>query len=84
MDDDTSLLSRPQRRLLRRIFNGRTVPLMVDDRPFLTFKEANRYLQSLDPEARDAAYAALKGKALDAQEANEGAERAEPSPPAES
>ena len=64
MDDDTPLLSRPQRRLLRRIFNGRTVPLEVDGRPFLTFKEASRHLQALDVEARDAAYATFKALAL--------------------
>lgn len=56
-------LSRPQRRLLRRIYNGRTVPIIADGRPFLTYKEASRYLQSLTPEARDAAYAEMKGKA---------------------
>lgn len=56
-------LSRPQRRLLRRIYNGRTVPIVVDGRPFLTFREASRYLLTLAPEARDAAYLAMRGQA---------------------
>jgi len=62
-DEDSESLSRPQRRLLRRIYNGRTVPIIADGRAFLTFKEANRYLQSLAPEAREAAYAEMAGKA---------------------
>lgn len=53
-------LGRPQRRLLRRIFNGRTVPLVADGRPFLTYKEASRYLLSLPTEAREQAYAQLR------------------------
>jgi hypothetical protein len=56
-------LTRPQRRLLRRIYNGRTVPIVVDGRPFLTFREASRYLLTLTPEARDAAYLAMRGQA---------------------
>ena len=56
-------LTRPQRRLLRRIYNGRTVPIVVDGRPFLTFREASRYLLTLAPEARDAAYLAMRGQA---------------------
>ena len=63
-DNEDDLLTRPQRRLLRRIFNGRTVPLVADGREFLTFKDASRYLQSLSPEARDAAYSQLKANAL--------------------
>jgi hypothetical protein len=62
---ESSDLTRPQRRLLRRIFNGRTVPLLADGQSFLTFKEASRYLEGLGPEARDAAYAALKAQATD-------------------
>ncbi|HQS96742.1 MAG: hypothetical protein B7Y31_08080 [Novosphingobium sp. 16-62-11] len=58
--EDDHVLSRPQRRLLRRIYNGRTVPIMVDGAAFLTFRQASQYLQSLSPEARDAAYAAMK------------------------
>jgi len=60
---ESNALTRPQRRLLRRIFNGRVVPIMADGRPFLTFKEASRYLEGLDPEAREATYAAMKAQA---------------------
>jgi hypothetical protein len=56
-------LGRAQRRLLRRIFNGRTVPIIVDGRPFLTYKEASRYLLSLLPDAREGAYAEMKNRA---------------------
>ena len=62
-DDKDLALTRTQRRLLRRIYNGRTVPIMVDDRPFLTYKEASRYLQSLAPDAREAAYAQMRDQA---------------------
>jgi hypothetical protein len=58
--EDDQGLSRPQRRLLRRIYNGRTVPITVDGMAFLTFRQANQYLQSLAPDARDAAYAVMK------------------------
>lgn len=61
---ESSALTRPQRLLLRRIFNGRVVPLVADGQSFLTFKEASRYLEGLSPVARDAAYAALKAQAL--------------------
>jgi hypothetical protein len=59
-EKDNQALGRQQRRLLRRIYNGRTVPIIVDGRPFLTFKEASEYLQSLAPEARDAVYVEMK------------------------
>jgi hypothetical protein len=59
-DEDNQSLSRPQRRLLCRIYNGRTEPIMADGRPFLTYKAARQYLLSLSPEARDAAYLAMK------------------------
>lgn len=59
-EDESDALTRPQRRHLRRIFNGRTVPIIADGRSFLTYKEVSRHLQSLSPEARDAAYAELK------------------------
>ena len=61
-EDDQSL-SRSQRRSLRRIYNGRSVPIIVDGRSFLTFQDANRFLQTLAPQARDAAYAEMKEKA---------------------
>lgn len=57
-------LDRPQRRLLRRIYNGRTVPIVVDDRPFLTYKEASGYLLSLPDDAREQAYQAMKSGAI--------------------
>ncbi|MFT3966774.1 MAG: hypothetical protein QM690_12930 [Sphingobium sp.] len=60
-DDEDPSLDRPQRRLLRRLFNGRTVPVVADGKPFLTYREAARYLLSLPPEAREAAYAQMKG-----------------------
>ncbi len=62
-DEDSERLSRPQKRLLRRIFNGRTVPIIADGRSFLTFKATSQYLQSLTPAARDAAYAEIKENA---------------------
>lgn len=63
MSEDNLALGRTERRLLRRIYNGRTVPIMADGRPFLTYREAARYLLTLTPEARDAAYAAMKEQA---------------------
>jgi hypothetical protein len=60
--EDDQALSRPQRRLLRRIYNGRSVPILVDGKAFLTYKEASQYLQSLALEARDAAYAEMKAQ----------------------
>lgn len=56
-------LGRAERRLLRRIFNGRTVPIVADGRPFLTYKDASRYLLSLAPEARGPALAQMKSGA---------------------
>lgn len=61
-EDDTSL-TRAQRRLLRRIFNGRSNPIVIDGTPFLTYKEASRYLLSLEPGVRAAAYEAMKQQA---------------------
>lgn len=63
MTEEGQSLARAQRRLLRRIYNGRTVPIMADGRPFLTYKEASRYLEALGPDARDAAYAEMKAQA---------------------
>jgi len=62
-EEDDQLLSRSQRRSLRRIYNGRSVPIIADGRDFLTFKDARDYLQSLAPEARDAAYAEMRERA---------------------
>jgi len=61
-DEDSQSLSRPQRRLLRRVYNGRTAPIIADGKPFLTYKAARQYLQSLSPEARDAAYLDMKNQ----------------------
>ncbi|TYC92506.1 hypothetical protein [Novosphingobium sp. BW1] len=57
--NDTTLV-RAQRRLLARLFNARTTPICVDGHEFLTFQEAKRYLLALEPEAREAAYQAMK------------------------
>ena len=61
--DRDQLLDRAKRRLLRRIYNGRSVPIVVDDRPFLTYKDAIRYLLSLTPDARDKAYVEMRNSA---------------------
>ena len=58
-------LSRPQKRLLKRLYNARTVPVVADDRPFLSYREAARYLLSLDEEARESAYAQMKAHVRD-------------------
>lgn len=63
-DEPEAALGRTERRFLRRIFNGRTVPIVADGQRFLTYKEASRYLLSLPPDARDAAYAQMKSEAL--------------------
>lgn len=62
-DDDDTALSRPQRRLLRRIYNGRTEPIVVEGQAFLTYKEASRHLLSLTEDAREAAYQEMKRQA---------------------
>ena len=56
-------LSRPQRRLLRRIFNGRTTPVATAGGSFLTYKEAARYLQALAADTREAAYREIRENA---------------------
>ena len=47
------------------MFNGRTAPIIADGNPFLTYKEASRYLLSLAPEAREQAYAQMKSGAVE-------------------
>jgi hypothetical protein len=64
-EDDQSL-SRSERRSLRRIYNGRSVPIIADGRPFLTYKDASHYLQSLAPQARDVVYAEMKAQSKQA------------------
>jgi hypothetical protein len=54
---------RVQGALLPRLYNGRTVPIIVDGRLFLTYKEASRYLLSLTPDARADAYAEMRSGA---------------------
>jgi len=49
--------------LLRRIYNGRTVPIIVYGQPFLTYKEASRYLLSLTLDVREKAYAEMRNSA---------------------
>lgn len=61
--EDDAALSRAQNRLLRRIYNGRSVPIVVEGRPFLTYRDASQFLQSLPSQARDAAYAEMKVQA---------------------
>ncbi len=65
-EDDGHGLTRPQRRLLRRIFNGRTVPIVAGGRSFLTYKDASRHLESLTGDARDAAYLEIRRDGLPA------------------
>ena len=61
--EDAPALSRAQNRLLRRIYNGRTIPIFADGRSFLTYKDACRYLGSLAPHDRVRAYAEMKEQA---------------------
>jgi hypothetical protein len=63
MAEEDQSLSRQQRRLLRRIYNGRTMPVVAGGRSFLTYKEASRYLQALGPADRAAAYSQMKENA---------------------
>jgi hypothetical protein len=62
-NDEQPLLNRTRKRLLRRMFNGRQVPVIADHRSFMTYKEAVRYLESLTMEAREAAYEEMKAHA---------------------
>lgn len=64
-DDRPAELDRSQKRLLKRLYNARSVPVIVDDRPFLTYRQASRYLVSLPADLRDAAYAQMKVQAKD-------------------
>lgn len=63
MSEDDEALGRAERRLLRRIYNGRTVPIVVGGRAFLKYKEAAVFLQGLEAEERAAAYAKMKAQA---------------------
>ncbi|WP_260928095.1 hypothetical protein [Novosphingobium sp. 9] len=59
MDEDISL-ERPQRRLLRRLFNGRTTPIHVNGVTLLTFRQASAHILSLPEAEREGAYQAIK------------------------
>lgn len=61
-EDDHSL-SRTQRRALRRIYNGRTVPIVAGGRPFLNFREAKAFLEGLSAAERDAVCAEMMAQA---------------------
>ena len=61
-EDDQSL-SRAQRRALRRIYNGRTVPIVSGGRAFLTFREAKGFLEALPAAERDTACAEMLAQA---------------------
>lgn len=60
---DEDALARPQRRLLKRVFNGRTAPLVAGGLSFRVYRDAATYLLSLPREDRDAAYETLKAAA---------------------
>ncbi len=62
-NESEAALTRTQTRFLRRIYNGRAIPIVVNDLPFLTYRDASQYLRSLTPEARDTAYAEIKVQA---------------------
>lgn len=62
-EGDEGALARPQRRLLKRVFNGRAAPLVVGDMSFRVYRDAAQYLLSLPIEARDAAYETIKAAA---------------------
>ena len=53
--EEEQSLSRSQRRLLCRIYNRRTPPIIANGPTFLTFNDARRYLLSLEPAAREKA-----------------------------
>lgn len=61
--ENASPIGRTQRRLLRRIYNGRTVPIIADGKPFLTYKDAVKYLEALEADTREAVYEEMKASA---------------------
>lgn len=62
-EEEDQSLGRSQRRSLRRIYNGRKAPILVDGTPFLTYKEAVRFLLSLTPDSRERAFAQMRSGA---------------------
>ena len=67
-NEDEPALARAQRRFLRRIYNGRTQPILVDGKGFLTYQEACQYLLTLEREPREAAYQVMKAQAKSASD----------------
>lgn len=63
INEDAAWPTRPQRRYLRRIYNGRITPIHVNDTDFLTYKQAMSYLQALDEEACHQAVEQMKAAA---------------------
>lgn len=61
--ESASPIGRTQRRLLRRIYNGRTVPIVADGKDFLTYKDALKYLEALEVDMREAVYEEMKASA---------------------
>ena len=58
--DPDQALERAQRRLLRRVYNGRSTPIVIEGTPLRTYREASRYLLSLAPDARESAFAEMR------------------------
>ena len=61
--EDAAWPTRPQRRYLRRIYNGRNIPIHVDGTDFVTYKQAMKYLQTLDEDANNRAVEQMKAAA---------------------
>lgn len=61
--ESASPVGRTQRRLLRRIYNGRTVPIIANGKDFLTYKDAVKHLEALEADAREAVYEEMKASA---------------------
>lgn len=56
-------LGRTQRRHLRRIFHGRSKPVLIDDQKLLTYQQVKQFLATRAPDQRDAAYERIKSLA---------------------
>ncbi|MCC2602510.1 hypothetical protein [Sphingopyxis yananensis] len=61
--DDASWPSRTEKRYLRRVYNGRTTPIIADGQKFLTYKQAMAHLQTLDEAACHAVVEQMKSAA---------------------
>lgn len=62
-EEEESGLSRPHRRLLRRLYNGRITPIVAADRSFLTYREAVAHLLTLPVAAHADVVAEMKAHA---------------------